>query len=163
GARSSYRSHRLRPVCPVPQSNLVLAFALPFFGVPRKLGLMNKRILLLTTLLLGSGGLAPLAAEVSSNAPAKSASSSEKEPAKQTGKDSPKEKSKEPEEKKVESEHAVKIGGQEIKYKATVGTILLRDEDDKPTASIFYIAYTREGVTTSSRPVTFSFNGGPGS
>src|SRR6185437_6687408 len=89
GARSSYRSHRLRPVCPVPQSNLVLAFALPFFGVPRKLGLMNKRILLLTTLLLGSGCLAPLAAEVSSNAPAQSASSSEKEPAKQTGKDSP--------------------------------------------------------------------------
>jgi carboxypeptidase C (cathepsin A) len=40
----------------------------------------------------------------------------------------------------------------------------LRDEEDKPTASIFYIAYTREGVgDPSRRPLTFSFNGGPGS
>ena len=75
----------------------------------------------------------------------------------------PKDKAKEPEEKLVQSEHSATIGGQEIKYKASAGTILLRDEDDKPTASIFYIAYTREDVAPSNRPVTFSFNGGPGS
>ena len=87
-----------------------------------------------------------------------------KEPGKETPKDSPKEKAKEPEEKLVPSKHTVTIDGNEISYTATVGTILLRDEDDKPTASIFYIAYTRDGVKEMrGRPVTFSFNGGPGS
>jgi len=104
-----------------------------------------------------------MAAEVASNTPPQSATAPDKEPGKQAGKESGKEKSKEPEEKLVESEHSVKIGGQDVKYKASAGTILLRDEDDKPTASIFYIAYTRLDVATSSRPVTFSFNGGPGS
>ena len=75
-----------------------------------------------------------------------------------------KDKSKEPEEKQVETKHTVTIDGQEIPYKAVAGTILLRDEDDKPTASIFYIAYTRDDVKDlDSRPITFSFNGGPGS
>ncbi|MGH7970785.1 MAG: S10 family peptidase, partial [Limisphaerales bacterium] len=75
-----------------------------------------------------------------------------------------KEKSKEPEEKLVETKHTATIDGQEIPYKAVAGTILLRDEDDKPTASIFYIAYTRDDVKDlDSRPITFSFNGGPGS
>ena len=98
--------------------------------------------------------------EVSSEAPPA------KEPAKESGKEGSKDpsKTKEPEEKLVQSSHTVKIDGQEIAYKASAGTILLRDEEDKPTASIFYIAYTREGVSEiSKRPLTFSFNGGPGS
>ena len=99
------------------------------------------------------------ASEVSSNAPPPSAAAAGKEPSKESAKD----KAKEPEEKLVQSEHSATIGGQEIKYKASAGTILLRDEDDKPTASIFYVGYTREGVGLSNRPVTFSFNGGPGS
>jgi len=75
-----------------------------------------------------------------------------------------KEKGKEPEEKRVETEHTVTIAGRKISYKAVAGTILLRDEEEKPTASIFYIAYTREGIEdVSKRPITFSFNGGPGS
>ena len=87
-----------------------------------------------------------------------------KESGGEPGKESRKEKSKEPEEKLVESKHKVTIAGQEISYKAVAGTILLRDEEDKPTASIFYIAYTREGRDDlTKRPVTFSFNGGPGS
>jgi carboxypeptidase C (cathepsin A) len=80
------------------------------------------------------------------------------------GKEAPREKSKEPEEKLAESRHKVTIGGREINYRATAGTILLRDEEEKPTASIFYIAYTREGTDDlAMRPITFSFNGGPGS
>jgi len=68
------------------------------------------------------------------------------------------------EEKHVETKHSVVINGQRIDYTAVAGTILLRDADEKPTASIFYIAYTRDGVTNlSKRPLTFSFNGGPGS
>ncbi len=80
-------------------------------------------------------------------------------------KDATKDKSKEPEEKLVQSRHNVTIDGKRVDYTATVGTILLRDEvEDKPTASIFYIAYTKDDAKDLAvRPVTFSFNGGPGS
>ena len=69
-----------------------------------------------------------------------------------------------PEEKIVQTKHSVKIGGQEIKYTATAGTILLKLEDGTPKASIFYVAYAKDDVSDASqRPLTFSFNGGPGS
>src|SRR6266702_773168 len=69
-----------------------------------------------------------------------------------------------PEEKIVQTKHSLKIGGQEIKYTATAGTILLKLEDGTPKASIFYVAYTKDDVgDASQRPLTFSFNGGPGS
>jgi carboxypeptidase C (cathepsin A) len=129
----------------------------------RKLALMNKRILLATGLVTTLFATAPFGAEVASNMPPQSATAPDKEAGKQSDKESTKEKSKEPEEKRVESDHSVKIGGQEVKYKATAGTILLRDDDDKPTASIFYIAYVRQDMPASNRPITFSFNGGPGS
>lgn len=59
--------------------------------------------------------------------------------------------------------HALTLGGQRIAYTATAGTIILRDEETKPLASMFYVAYTRDGVDDpATRPVTFSFNGGPG-
>src|SRR5258708_39962928 len=48
---------------------------------------------------------------------------------------------KKPEEKVVQTKHSIKIGGQEIKYTATAGTILLKLEDGTPKASVFYIAY----------------------
>ena len=68
-----------------------------------------------------------------------------------------------PEEKVSQTKHSIKIGGQEIKYTATAGTILLKLEDGTPKASIFYIAYTKDDVSdVSQRPITFSFNGGPG-
>jgi carboxypeptidase C (cathepsin A) len=57
----------------------------------------------------------------------------------------------------------VSIGGQEIAYTATAGNLLIRKGDD-PVASMFYVAYTREGVKNfDKRPVTFFYNGGPGS
>ena len=68
-----------------------------------------------------------------------------------------------PEEKVVQTKHTVRVGGQEIKYTATAGTILLKLEDGTPKASVFYVAYTRDDVSdTAKRPVTFTFNGGPG-
>ena len=67
-------------------------------------------------------------------------------------------------EKLVDSQHTVTIDGKEVRYTARAGTIILRDGDDKPTASIFYIAYTHLDATNAAeRPLTFSFNGGPGS
>jgi carboxypeptidase C (cathepsin A) len=69
-----------------------------------------------------------------------------------------------PKEKVVKSKHTVVIDGQEIAYTATAGTLILKDEEDKPKASLFYVAYTRDGVEdVAQRPLTFSFNGGPGS
>ena len=76
----------------------------------------------------------------------------------------PKDEKKPPEEKIVQTKHSIRIGGQEIKYTATAGTILLKLEDDTPKASVFYIASTKDDAgDLSKRPVTFSFNGGPGS
>jgi carboxypeptidase C (cathepsin A) len=125
--------------------------------------MMHKRTLLAVGFAITSLAAELLAAEAASNAPPPSGSAAEKEPGKQSTKESSKDKAKEPEEKLVQTEHSASIGGREIKYKASAGTILLRDEEDKPTASVFYIAYTREGLASSNRPVTFSFNGGPGS
>jgi carboxypeptidase C (cathepsin A) len=60
--------------------------------------------------------------------------------------------------------HKLALGGAEIAYTATAGTLLLREEDGKKQASVFYVAYTKDGVTDpATRPITFSFNGGPGS
>jgi len=68
------------------------------------------------------------------------------------------------EEKVAQTKHSIRIGKEEIKYTATAGTILLKLEDDTPKASVFYIAYTKDDVSDlAKRPVTFCFNGGPGS
>lgn len=62
------------------------------------------------------------------------------------------------------TQHSVCIEGEEIAYTATAGTLLLKTDDEKPKASIFYVAYTRDGVEdVAQRPITFAFNGGPGS
>ena len=53
-------------------------------------------------------------------------------------------------------------GGKGFDYTATAGTLIVRDEEDRPMASIGYVAYTRKGAGTD-RPITFAFNGGPGS
>ena len=56
------------------------------------------------------------------------------------------------------------LGGVRIEYTATAGTIVPRDAEGKARASIFFVAYTKDGVEDpGARPVTFSFNGGPGS
>lgn len=73
-----------------------------------------------------------------------------------------------PEEKTAITGHVLKLDGKELKYTVTTGTIILKEETEedgeKPKASIFYIAYTLDDVEErASRPITFSFNGGPGS
>jgi carboxypeptidase C (cathepsin A) len=60
--------------------------------------------------------------------------------------------------------HTVRLAGKAINYKATAGTLTLRADDGAPTASMFYVAYTVEPAKGApERPVTFFFNGGPGS
>jgi carboxypeptidase C (cathepsin A) len=62
------------------------------------------------------------------------------------------------------TQHRLSLGGKTLDYAATAGTLIVRDDDDKPIAAIGYIAYThREPKEAGARPVTFAFNGGPGS
>jgi carboxypeptidase C (cathepsin A) len=68
-----------------------------------------------------------------------------------------------PKEEASATHHTVQIGGEEIAYTATAGTLLIHEGDD-PVASMFYVAYTRDGAPNlDRRPVTFFYNGGPGS
>jgi carboxypeptidase C (cathepsin A) len=59
--------------------------------------------------------------------------------------------------------HSITLDGKKIEYEATAATIPLRDEEGKALANIFYIAYTKKDEDPTKRPVTFCFNGGPGS
>lgn len=73
----------------------------------------------------------------------------------------------------VVTKHSIAIGGREIKYTVTAGTMVLKEETadrekesegEKPRAQVFFIAYVKDGARDKSkRPLTFSFNGGPGS
>src|SRR5699024_7060328 len=59
---------------------------------------------------------------------------------------------------------SVTVEGKTISYKATAGTIPLFNNDRDTTAHIFFVAYVKKGVKdVSQRPVTFFYNGGPGS
>jgi carboxypeptidase C (cathepsin A) len=69
-----------------------------------------------------------------------------------------------PPEKNSVTSHEITLGGKPMKYTATAGNLLIKGDDDQPNASVFYVAYTLDGVTDlRARPVTFLYNGGPGS
>ncbi|MFG0325942.1 MAG: S10 family peptidase [Phycisphaerales bacterium JB037] len=60
--------------------------------------------------------------------------------------------------------HSVTVDGRELKYTATAGYMPLPNYQGEPRADVFFIAYTLDGVEdVAKRPLTFSFNGGPGS
>ncbi len=62
------------------------------------------------------------------------------------------------------TQHQIVNGGKTVKYKATASETYLKNKEDKPVASIWTVAYTQDGISDSNqRPVTFIFNGGPGS
>lgn len=64
----------------------------------------------------------------------------------------------------VTTKHSVSINGAQVSYEATAGHLTLLKEDGSPRAKVFFIAYTKTGVSDpATRPVTISFNGGPGS
>jgi carboxypeptidase C (cathepsin A) len=69
-----------------------------------------------------------------------------------------------PKEVLSESRHEVSIGGVPLKYTATAGNLVLKDEEGKPKANICFVAYVKdEAGDVGRRPITFAFNGGPGS
>jgi carboxypeptidase C (cathepsin A) len=62
------------------------------------------------------------------------------------------------------TEHALRLGAQTIPYKASAGTTLLKNDKNEPVGLMYSVAYTRTDVTDpSTRPVSFLYNGGPGS
>ena len=78
-------------------------------------------------------------------------------------KDGDKENAPIPPEKPSVTHHDMMLGGRNLRYTATAGTLIIRDEEDKPYGSMFYVAYTLDGAEAKSRPVSFLYNGGPGS
>jgi carboxypeptidase C (cathepsin A) len=79
--------------------------------------------------------------------------------------------SDEPTDDLVTSGHSITVGGRELAYTATTGRIVLRQEKhtdgafdgNVAKAEVFLTAYTLDGADAGTRPVTFAFNGGPGS
>jgi carboxypeptidase C (cathepsin A) len=64
----------------------------------------------------------------------------------------------------IVTEHSVTIDGAKLDYTARTGRMTLADEQGEAKADVFFVAYTKNGVADlASRPITFSFNGGPGS
>jgi carboxypeptidase C (cathepsin A) len=62
------------------------------------------------------------------------------------------------------TQHKIIIGGAAISYSATAGTLIVRNAQDQPYASMGYTAYTKSEVADPTRrPITFAYNGGPGS
>lgn len=60
--------------------------------------------------------------------------------------------------------HTITIGGRKIAYTATAGHLVTVDESSsKPSAKMFYVAFTEDNQKEEARPVTFFYNGGPGS
>jgi carboxypeptidase C (cathepsin A) len=68
-----------------------------------------------------------------------------------------------PEAKVSVTEHQVRIGDRTIDYTATAGTMLMKNDDDKPVALFGYTAYVADVDDRNERPLMFAYNGGPGS
>src|SRR5215218_7900791 len=60
-------------------------------------------------------------------------------------------------------QHRSRMGNADVAYTTTSEEIFLKDREGKSTASFFTVAYTKDGMRAEERPVTFIFNGGPGS
>jgi carboxypeptidase C (cathepsin A) len=63
----------------------------------------------------------------------------------------------------VVTHHSVTVDGKTLNYTATVAQMPLKDASGETEAHIFYMAYTLDGAEANKRPLTFCFNGGPGS
>src|SRR4051812_11314560 len=109
--------------------------------------MQRSRYLLLVVGIMGMGSFRAPAQEPPKKAPPKA--EGKIEPVKETFSD---------------TRHTITLGGVKLEYEATAGTLVLKDDADKPRASMFFVAYRKANVKDlSQRPITFCFNGGPGS
>jgi carboxypeptidase C (cathepsin A) len=66
--------------------------------------------------------------------------------------------------RKVITQGSVTVEGNRINYQASTGTLILKNDKDKPIIAMFYVAYFKsDDNDASKRPITFLYNGGPGS
>src|SRR5690348_5169801 len=63
----------------------------------------------------------------------------------------------------VVTHHEISLGGKPLRYTATTGRLPIKRDDGKIEAEMFFVAYTVDGQNAARRPLTFAFNGGPGS
>jgi carboxypeptidase C (cathepsin A) len=63
----------------------------------------------------------------------------------------------------VVTHHQITVDGKALRYTATAGRLPIKRGDGKIEAEMFYVAYTLDGQDAAKRPLTFAFNGGPGS
>jgi carboxypeptidase C (cathepsin A) len=63
----------------------------------------------------------------------------------------------------VVTHHQLTVDGKALRYTATVGRLPIKRGDGKIEAEMFFVAYTLDGQDAAKRPLTFCFNGGPGS
>ena len=60
------------------------------------------------------------------------------------------------------TQHEMALDGTPLKYRATAGSLVMKDETGKPKANMFFVAYDTQATDLTARPITFLFNGGPG-
>ena len=65
--------------------------------------------------------------------------------------------------KVAQTSHVLRLDGREVRYTATASTLPVRLDDGKVAARMFFVAYTKDGEEAKKRPVSFLYNGGPGS
>ena len=95
--------------------------------------------------------------------PAPQAAPSEAKPPAPARKEEKSKEEKEDEKPPIVTHHEIHVHGATLKYTATTGMMPISDEDGNVEAHIFYIAYTLDNPPSGPRPLTFCFNGGPGS
>ena len=63
----------------------------------------------------------------------------------------------------VVTHHEIKVDGNTLRYTATAGRLPIKNAAETTEAEMFFVAYTLDGADPARRPLTFAFNGGPGS
>ena len=63
----------------------------------------------------------------------------------------------------VHTQHAITVEGSQLDYSAAAGTLRVRHDESDAEAAVFYVSYRKNGEDPATRPITFVFNGGPGS
>jgi len=117
----------------------------------------------LASFSIAAGLLVPNLAAVAQEHPPVAAAPAPAPPNADQHKDADKDNTPVPPEKPVATHHEMTLDGKSLKYTATAGNLIIRDEEDKPYGSLFYVAYTLDGADAGTRPISFLYNGGPGS
>ncbi len=110
------------------------------------------RILVFSLLLSWLAGWNSSCVAVQQSLPDKSA---EKPAAEKTG-DAEKPAEKPESEELVSTEHVAEIAGRQVRYTATAGKLLLKNDSLKSRATVFFVAYTVASETAAERPVIFA-------